>query len=132
VDMNRFFTAALRKAASTGMKQTRLLLLFTRLMGKLKEVNWKNVTTTSIREKFYVFGRLIRAYALGYYRDIPGRTLVVILAAIIYFLNPIDLLPDLIPITGLTDDFGVLLWVYNTVGGEVDKFLTWEKSQVIS
>jgi uncharacterized membrane protein YkvA (DUF1232 family) len=51
-----------------------------------------------------------------------------ILAAIIYFLNPIDLIPDFIPGLGLTDDFSVLLWVYNSVSTEVVKFLEWEKS----
>ena len=53
---------------------------------------------------------------------------MIVLAAIIYFLNPIDLIPDFIPALGLTDDFSVLLWVYNTVHNEVNKFLIWERS----
>ena len=128
--MNRFFAFALRKAASSAGKPSRLLLLISQLGLKLKEVNWKNVSVTSAREKFAVLGRLIKAYALGHYRDIPWKTILLILAAVIYFVNPIDLLPDMLPVTGLTDDFGVLLWVYNTVSTEIDKFLVWEKSQV--
>jgi uncharacterized membrane protein YkvA (DUF1232 family) len=130
--MNRFFTYALRKAASSAVRPSRLLLLISQLALKLKEVNWKDVSVNSAREKFSVLGRLIKAYALGHYRDIPWKTILLILAAVIYFVNPIDLLPDMLPITGLTDDFGVLLWVYNTVNVEIEKFLTWEKSQVIA
>jgi uncharacterized membrane protein YkvA (DUF1232 family) len=130
--MNKFFLSALRKATAAAGKPGRLLLLISRLTVKLKEVNWKNVNAVSVKEKFMVFGRLIKAYALGRYRDVPWKTFLIILAAVFYFLNPIDLLPDFIPITGLTDDFGVLLWVYNSVTGEVEKFLTWEKSQVTS
>ncbi|MBL7834088.1 MAG: DUF1232 domain-containing protein [Cyclobacteriaceae bacterium] len=55
---------------------------------------------------------------------------MIVLAAIIYFLNPIDLIPDFIPVLGLTDDFSVLLWVYNTVTHEIDKFLTWERANL--
>jgi uncharacterized membrane protein YkvA (DUF1232 family) len=128
--MNRFFAFALRKAALSATKRPRLMLLVSQLTGKLKEVNWKSVSVSTAKDKFSVLGRLIRAYALGEYRDVPWKSIMLILAAVIYFVNPIDLIPDMLPLTGFTDDFGVLLWVYNTVSKEIDKFLTWEKSQV--
>jgi uncharacterized membrane protein YkvA (DUF1232 family) len=130
--MNRFFSYALRKAALTAGKRGRLLLLLTQLAGKLKEVDWKKVNFSSAGEKFSVLGRLVKAYALGHYRDIQLKSILLVLAAIIYFINPIDLLPDMLPVTGFTDDLGVLLWVYNSVSAEIDKFLHWEKSQVTS
>jgi uncharacterized membrane protein YkvA (DUF1232 family) len=96
----------------------------------LKDVNWKHVQVSSAAEKFSVLGRLIKAYALGHYRQVEWKTILYVLAALIYFINPIDLIPDMLPITGFSDDLGVLLWVYNSVSSEIDKFLTWEKSQV--
>jgi uncharacterized membrane protein YkvA (DUF1232 family) len=130
--MNRFYASAVKKAATAAGKPTRLLLLLTQLSNKLREVNWRDVRTVTIKDKISVLGRLIRAYALGHYRAIPWKTILIIIATIIYFINPIDLLPDFLPVTGLTDDFGVLLWVYNSVSLEINKFLTWEKSQVIT
>jgi uncharacterized membrane protein YkvA (DUF1232 family) len=127
---NRFFTIALEKAARMAGKPGRLMLLVSRLAMKLREVNWQNVNAASAKEKFFVLGRLVKAYAQGEYREIPWKTLLIVVAAIVYFLNPIDLLPDLIPVAGLTDDFAVLLWVYNAVGNEIDKFLLWEKSRL--
>ena len=97
---------------------------------KLKEANWSNVNAASARDRFFVLGRLIKAYALGQYREVPWKTILLIVAAIIYFVNPLDLVPDIIPLSGLTDDFAVLVWVYNTVSNEIEKFLVWEKSQV--
>jgi uncharacterized membrane protein YkvA (DUF1232 family) len=129
--MNRFFAYALRKAAIAAGKPTRLLMILTQLTAKLKDVNWKQASFASAAEKFAVLGRLIKAYALGNYRDVELKTILYIIAALIYFINPIDLIPDMLPMTGFTDDFGVLLWVYNAVGSEINKFLTWEKSQVI-
>ncbi|MFZ6009018.1 MAG: YkvA family protein [Bacteroidota bacterium] len=127
---NKFFSMALRRAAMIAGKRTRLLLLISQLVAKLRAVNWKNVKASNVKEKFFILGRLVKAYANGQYRGIPWKSLLVITAAIIYFISPLDLLPDFIPVTGLTDDFGVLLWVYNSLNTEIDKFLTWEKSQV--
>lgn len=129
---NNFFTAALRKAASMAGKPGRLMLLLSRLAIKLREVNWQRVDAATAKDRFYVLGRLVRAYAMGHYREIPWKSFLIIVAAIIYFVNPLDLLPDLIPVAGLTDDFGVLVWVYNTVNTEIDRFLAWEQSRVAS
>jgi uncharacterized membrane protein YkvA (DUF1232 family) len=130
--MNRFFAYALKKAALTAGKPARLLFVISQLAIKLKDANLSKSGLALAVEKFSVLGRLVKAYATGSYRDVEFRTILFVLAAIIYFINPIDLLPDMLPVTGFTDDFGVLLWVYNHVSGEIDKFLSWEKSQVTS
>lgn len=126
--MNKFFNSALRNAAAA-RNPSRLLGLLSGLTSKLRDTNWRNVNAASAKEKFFVLGRLIKAYALGQYKEVPWKTILLIVAAIIYFLNPLDLVPDLIPLTGLTDDFAVLVWVYNSVSNEVEKFIAWEKSQ---
>lgn len=128
--MNQFFNSALRYASSVAGRPGRLLAILPKLALKLKETNWKNVNAASAREKFFVLGRLIKAYATGQYREVPWKTILLIVAAVIYFINPLDLVPDIIPLTGLTDDFAVLLWVYNSVSNEIEKFLTWEKTHV--
>ena len=127
---NAFFELALNRAAKVAGKPGRLLLLFSTLAMKLRTVNWKEVKKQDIKEKFFVLGRIIKAYAKGQYRAIPWKTLLIIVAAAIYFVNPLDLIPDLLPIVGLGDDFAVLLWVYNAVSGEVEKFLSWERTQI--
>ncbi len=68
------------------------------------------------------------AYANGKYRAVPWKTVMTLLAAIIYFLNPLDLIPDFIPLMGLTDDVAVLVWAYDLISTEIDKFMAWEKS----
>ena len=128
--MNKFFTAALRHAATTIARPSRLLALLPRLAMKLKNTNWRKVNAAAARDRFFVLGRLIKAYALGHYREVPWKTILLIVAAVIYFVNPLDLVPDIIPLTGLTDDFAVLLWVYNSVSNEVERFIEWEKTHV--
>ena len=128
--MNKFFNSALRSATSLIGKPSRLLSLLPKLALKLRGTNWKSLSAVVAKEKFFVLGRLIKAYALGQYKDVPWKTILLIVAAVVYFVNPLDLVPDLIPLTGLTDDFAVLLWVYNSVSNEIEKFLSWEKTRM--
>jgi uncharacterized membrane protein YkvA (DUF1232 family) len=129
---NPFFLIALKKATHFAGKPGRLLNLVAQLASKLRTVDWKSISTTAAKEKIDILGRLIRAYAKGEYRELPWKMMLVLVAAVLYFLNPIDLIPDLLPIVGLSDDFAVLVWVYNSVGSEINKFLTWEQSKIVS
>ena len=120
---------ALGQAARLTGKSGRILALVTRLGSKMNQVNWSQVQREQVRLQLFTLGRLAKAYALGHYREIPWKTMLLLLGAIIYFINPLDLLPDVIPIAGLTDDFAVLIWVYNALGTEIEKFQEWESSQ---
>ncbi len=129
--MNTFFQSALRNAMGVAGRRSRLLSLLPKLALKLRESNWgNNLNAAAAKDRFFVLGRLIKAYALGQYRQVPWQTLLLIVAAVLYFVNPLDMVPDIIPLTGLTDDFAVLVWVYNSVSTEIDKFLQWEKSNI--
>ncbi|MDH5248374.1 MAG: YkvA family protein [Cyclobacteriaceae bacterium] len=128
---NRFFNIAVEQAARLGGKKGRILLLIAKLGPKINKVNWAGVRSQPIKEKFFVLGRIAKAYASGRYRGIPWKSMLIILGSIIYFINPLDMIPDLIPIAGLTDDFAILFWVYNSIELEIDKFLAWEESQVL-
>ena len=126
---NQFFQAALQKASRILGKPGRLFLLLVTFGRKLNQTDFTKSDTAIVKEKFFTLGRLLRAYAQGEYREIPWKSLLLIVAAIVYFINPIDIIPDLLPIVGLTDDFAVLFMVYKSIGTDIDKFLLWEKSK---
>lgn len=127
---NRFFQVALEKASRILGKPGRLILLLTTFARKLKQTDFTKENTAQVKEKFFILGRLLRAYAQGEYRAVPWKSLLLIVAAVLYFINPIDLLPDLMPLVGLTDDFAVLFMVYKSIGSDIENFLSWEKSRI--
>jgi uncharacterized membrane protein YkvA (DUF1232 family) len=43
----------------------------------------------------------------------------VVVAALIYFITPIDSLPDFTPILGYLDDLGVIAWTVRFLGNEI-------------
>jgi uncharacterized membrane protein YkvA (DUF1232 family) len=79
-------------------------------------------------ESLMALQRLIRAYATGAYRDVPWQSLVLIVAAILYFLMPIDVIPDFVLGLGYLDDAAVIGWVVHTARSVLDDFLRWEAS----
>jgi uncharacterized membrane protein YkvA (DUF1232 family) len=126
---NIFFQKALQQAAGTLTRKNRLLNLVSQLLIKSQHVNWQHLKAGNFKSKISLFGRLSKAYALGHYRDVSWKTMLTVVGAVIYFVNPFDLLPDIVPIAGFTDDFGILMWVYSSLHAELDKFLVWEQSQ---
>lgn len=73
--------------------------------------------------------RLLRAYASGEYRDVPAKSLILIVAGVLYFVMPIDVIPDFVIGLGFLDDAAVLAWVVSTVRTVLEDFGRWESSR---
>lgn len=73
--------------------------------------------------------RLIKSSVSGDYKDLSKQTLLYAVVAIIYFLAPIDLIPDIIAGGGYIDDIMILKWVFTAIAGDLEKFRQWEIQQ---
>lgn len=83
----------------------------------------------AVRREAQALARMAREVVAGRYRALPKRSLVAIVAALLYFLDPLDLIPDFIPLLGFADDAAVLLWVASRLRKDLDAFLRWEVGQ---
>lgn len=72
-----------------------------------------------------VFIDLVYNYVKKKYTEAPVGTVVAIVAALIYFVSPIDLIPDFIPGAGFVDDAGVILFCLHLVKNDLDDFKEW-------
>lgn len=70
--------------------------------------------------------RLLRAWAKREYRNISTQTLIILAGAVIYFLMPLDAIPDFIPGVGLMDDVTVIGIAVAAAKNEIEKFREWE------
>ncbi|MCI5813800.1 MAG: YkvA family protein [Prevotella sp.] len=82
--------------------------------------------------------KLVYAALVLYYTlesdEVSLKEKAIIIGALGYLISPLDVVPDAIPIAGLGDDLGVLIYVLHKVWGDVsedikekakDKLATW-------
>ncbi|CQR24497.1 membrane protein [Streptococcus varani] len=79
--------------------------------------------------KMAVMISLVKAYVEGRYREIPIGSLIAIVAALIYFLTPVDMMPDIIPSFGFLDDAAVVSAALLMVQSDIDDYIAWRKGQ---
>lgn len=71
------------------------------------------------KEKISFIKQLIALYRYVTDKNIPWFRKSIVIGALIYFITPIDLIPDFIPITGYLDDLGIVTFVINFLGKEI-------------
>ena len=76
-----------------------------------------------------LFMSLIKDYYKGNYRDIPYKTISAGVVGLLYTLNPIDIIPDFIPLIGHIDDALVLTFCLKLIEKDLQKYQTWKQSQ---
>ena len=73
--------------------------------------------------------QLVRAWASGRYTHAPWLTIVWTVGAIVYFVNPFDLIPDFIPGLGYVDDIAVVASVVDSVHDDIEMFRRWAQGR---
>lgn len=71
---------------------------------------------------------MIRAFAKKQYTEVPVTSILFGIAALIYVVNPFDLMPDYIPGVGLLDDAAALGLVLQALHMDLNKYKKWQKA----
>ena len=78
-----------------------------------------------------VYAALILYYTLQ--SDHVSKTdKAIIIGALGYMISPLDVIPDAIPIAGLTDDFAVLMYVLKKVWTDIDPSIVEQAKEKLS
>ncbi|MEJ2637928.1 MAG: DUF1232 domain-containing protein [Calditrichia bacterium] len=65
---------------------------------------------------------MVRAYFNKEYTAVPWKTIVFSMVAILYFLNPLDIVPDLLPGIGFIDDATLVAFIVTGIREDLEKF----------
>lgn len=76
----------------------------------------------SVKNDIATLVELLKAWAKGEYREVPWNTLLLGTGAVVYFVNPFDAVPDILPAAGLLDDASVISFVLASAKNDIDKF----------
>lgn len=72
---------------------------------------------------------LVQDYWNGSYREIPWWSITAVVTALLYVLNPIDLIPDFIPVAGYIDDAMVVTACLLMVEQQLAEYEAWKLKQ---
>jgi len=71
----------------------------------------------------------LKAWMSGEYKQLPKKSLLMIIAGLLYFVSPIDIVPDFLLAIGFVDDIAVISFVINTLNTELQRFKKWKEEQ---
>lgn len=69
---------------------------------------------------------LVKDFRNKTYTDIPWRSIAFIAAAVLYFMNPFDVVPDMLPVFGFGDDAMLFAALFKSIQTDLEKYGEWK------
>jgi uncharacterized membrane protein YkvA (DUF1232 family) len=86
----------------------------------------KQKALKNVLEHGKVMLSMIKDYASGKYREVPYWAIGAVALALLYLINPLDVLPDVILGIGYLDDATVIAFCMKLIENEIEKYQTWK------
>lgn len=103
-----------------------------KVMDKAEDIKQKVINSDRLK-KFVkdvkLLFSMIKDYWNGCYPRIPWWVIAAIVFALLYILNPVDLIPDIFPVIGLVDDAAVLALCLALTEKDIKKYQQWKDSK---
>lgn len=126
-DFSKSLLSRLLKEAAHFLRDPRLLNQLTSNATRLLGSNQKRFA--EIKQDFERSIRAVSAYKNGVYRKMPLRSILTIIASLVYFVNPFDLVPDFLMGVGYLDDVALVAYCFRMIRRDLRDFEDWEKTQ---
>ena len=124
----RYFNKFKQKAKIIVNDHDELKKVLEKLNAKLEASETDDNLKDKMINYLKLMGRMLSNTISGAYANVPWQTLVMILAGLLYFLVPLDALPDFIPIAGYVDDATILVWLGRCFKEDLEKYKLWESA----
>lgn len=96
-----------------------------------KKLSGVNSLTKYLEIGKIMFG-MIKDIKRGAYTNVPWFTIATIVMALLYVLNPMDLVPDFIPGIGYLDDLAIFSIGIGWIESDIHNYLDWKIDQTKS
>lgn len=84
---------------------------------------------SSVKETLLLMYDYLKDIVSGKYKDYDIAKITLIVAALIYVVTPIDIIPDIL-LGGLIDDANVLMWALGEANTELEKYKAYKENAV--
>ncbi len=125
--LQKFFRRSMMAASIVMRRRLRVLMLVRNAYRRLGKQDESAVG--QLRGDLTALLHLAKAWATGRYRQVPWKSVLFAVAGILYFLNPVDLIPDALVGIGFLDDAAVIAAVVRAINKDLRRFESWEAAQ---
>ena len=117
-----------RRADGLVRSKERLKNLATQAVRKLSGT--ASMRIDRVRDELILCIALVRSWIHGEYDGVSRQTIVSVTAALLYFVVPLDVIPDFLIGVGFIDDASVVGYVMTMLAAEMDTFRRWQEREV--
>ena len=121
-EKSHFFKRSLKQAKAYFNDTDKVATTLDKAFQKALYIDNEKGEVSGLIGKIKLFINMIRAYITGEYREVPWKTILLMFAGLIYFINPLDLISDFIPGIGYVDDVAVMLYIFKSVEEDIQNF----------
>lgn len=104
---------------------------FLKVLGKSKEIQ-NRFRMRSPLSRFAEDARLLLAFVKDYwagnYRKAPYGIIAAVVFVLLYVFNPLDVMPDFLPLIGVVDDAAIMGASLMALERDLHKYRTWKQS----
>ncbi len=93
-----------------------------------KKAGRKRSSLEKIWDKVQLLFSLLDDWIKGRYKVIPTKSIIMIIVAVVYFVFPLDILPDFIVGLGFIDDVAVLGFVIGQINKDLEEYRVWKEA----
>lgn len=119
------FVRAEKKARSISKDKEKSIKIignaFQRAYSRKKEL-------TNIWKQLKLLLELANDYIRGNYTSIPYKSILILFAGIVYFVSPLDAIPDVILGLGFLDDIFVLSLIIKQLDVDINRYQAWKEN----
>ena len=114
------------KSVNRTTGRPKLLRVATATFQKAKE---HRPALSGLWDDLMALARLVTAWSRREYTAVPWRSILMAVGALLYFIDPFDAIPDVIPGIGYLDDASVVAVVAGALKTDIERFVRWEQGR---
>lgn len=71
---------------------------------------------------------MVKSYVNKEYTAVPLGTILAAISALVYIVNPFDIIPDTVPVIGHADDVGIIAVCLKLIETDLNDYIEWRKA----
>ena len=101
-----------KKAKEVAKDKNRISAVVSNARLKLQRITKDSNEFQEFKSKLEILLRMAKSHISGDFKAFSWKTILLIVFALVYFVVPIDVIPDFIPMLGYSDDISIVYFIF--------------------